>query len=380
MKKLFHKILLRKRIYTLILLQLFPAIKLSPFIGLWFYDRIGKGQFPEGYILCKGVTMKVGILGAGNIASKMAQTLNLMEGAEPYGVASRDHGKAKEFAERYHFKKAYGNYEELMSDPQVDLIYVATPHSHHYEQMKQSLEHGKPVLCEKAFTVNAAQAEEICTLGKQKKLLVAEAIWTRYLPMRKVMDDVLASGVIGKPLALYANLAQPIIELRERNSNPNLAGGALLDMGVYTINFAFMTFGSDGIKDIQTSMETYHTGVDASSSTTITYNDGKKAMLFSSMMVKGDRAGVVYGDKGYIRFKNINNCEGIEVYGVDDKPVAVYYTPKQFTGFEYQVEACKKAIEKGETECPHMPHVEILKVMKTMDAIRKVWGLKYPFE
>jgi predicted dehydrogenase len=324
--------------------------------------------------------MKVGILGAGNIAGKMAQTLNLMHGAEPYGIASRDHGKAKEFADRYNFEKAYGNYEELMADPRVDLIYIATPHSHHYEQMKQSLEHGKPVLCEKAFTVNAAQAEEICTLGKQKKLLVAEAIWTRYLPMRNVMDDILASGAIGKPLALYTNLAQPIIELRERNSNPNLAGGALLDMGVYTINFAFMSFGSDGIREIRTSMEPYRTGVDASNSTTISYNDGKMAMLFSSMLVRGEKNGMVYGDKGYICFKNINNCEGIEVYDAEGKPAAVYYTPKQLTGFEYQVAACKEAIEKGETECPHMPHAEIIKVMKTMDAIRKIWGLKYPFE
>jgi predicted dehydrogenase len=324
--------------------------------------------------------MKVGILGAGNIAGKMAQTLNLMSGAEPYGIASRDYEKAKNFAQTWHFQKAYGNYEELLSDPQVELVYVATPHSHHYEQMKQSLEHGKHVLCEKSFTVNAAQAEEICSLGKQKKLLVAEAIWTRYLPMRKVMDDILAAGAIGKPAALYANLAAPIAELRERNHKPELAGGALLDMGVYTINFAFMSFGSDNIRDIQTSMEAYHTGVDASSTTVITYKDGKKAILFSSLVAKGDRLGIVYGDKGYIRFKNINNCEGIEVYGTDDKPVAFYYTPKQFTGFEYQVEACKRAIEKGELECPEMPHAEIIKVMKTMDTIRKIWGLKYPFE
>jgi predicted dehydrogenase len=324
--------------------------------------------------------MKVGILGAGNIAGKMAQTLNLMSEAEPYGIASRDYAKAKDFADRYHFQKAYGSYEELMSDPQVDLVYVATPHSHHYEQMKQCLEHGKPVLCEKSFTVNAAQAEEICSLGKQKKLLVAEAIWTRYLPMRKVMDDVLSSGVIGKPMVLYTNLAYPIAELRERNYNPNLAGGALLDVGVYTINFTFMTFGSDNIRDIQTSMEAYRTGVDAANTTVITYGDGKKAVLFSSLIAKGDNSAVVYGEKGYIRFKNINNCEGIEVYDIDDKPIAVYYTPKQFTGFEYQVEACKKAIEKGELECPQMPHAEIVKVMKTMDSIRKTWGLKYPFE
>jgi predicted dehydrogenase len=322
--------------------------------------------------------MKVGILGAGGIAEKMAKTLSLMDTAKAAAVASRDYKKAKEFADKYGIPKAYGSYEEMLQDPEIDLVYVATPHSHHYEHMKLCLEHGKHVLCEKAFTVNAAQAKEIIKLGEKKKLLVAEAIWTRYLPMRKVMDKIIAEGAIGTPWTLTANLCQIIAHI-ERIVKPELAGGALLDMGVYTINFALMTFGSD-IERIEASRVPYKTGVDASDAITLIYKDGRMANLHTSILARSDRRGMVFGDKGYIEFLNINNCEGIRVFSTDDKLLASYDTPKQLTGFEYQVEACRKAIEAGAVECPEMPHSEILKVMEIMDAVRKIWGFRYPGE
>jgi predicted dehydrogenase len=323
--------------------------------------------------------MKVGILGAGNIAEKMARTLNGMKDAEAWGVASRELPKARSFAEKFGVPRAYGSYEELLKDGEVDLVYVATPHSHHYEQMKSCLSHGKHILCEKSFTVNARQGEEICRLGREKKLLVAEAIWTRYLPMRKVMEDVLASGVIGTPRVLHASLCQSVEKKHDRITNPLLAGGALLDMGVYAVNFAFMCFGS-GIQEIRTAMIPGSAGVDAFGGAILTYKDGKAALIYSAFNARSDRQGVVSGDKGYVVFKNINNCEGIEVYDTEDRPVAKYYTPPQITGFEYQVEACRRAIEKGLSETPEMPHSEILKVLETMDRFRKEWGLTYPCE
>jgi predicted dehydrogenase len=308
----------------------------------------------------------------------MAQTLNMMDTAKAAAAASRDYGRAKVFADTYGIPKAYGSYEELLRDPEVDLVYIATPHSHHYEQMKAALDHGKHILCEKAFTVNAEQAREVLDLGKEKKLLVAEAIWTRYLPMRKVMDEVLAQGLIGKAHVLSANLGYPVYAV-ERLARPELAGGALLDMGVYPINFALMTFGGD-IKHIDSTVVKYHTGVDAQSSITFTYQDGRIAVLHCSMLSRADRRGVVAGEKGYIEFININNCEGIHVYDTEDKRIASYETPRQMTGFEYQVESCRKAIEGGLTECPEMPHADILKVMGIMDRIRKDWGLRFPCE
>jgi predicted dehydrogenase len=320
--------------------------------------------------------MKVGILGAGNIAGKMAQTLILM-GTEVAAVASRDLGKAEAFADKFRVRTAFGSYEELYQSD-VDIVYVATPHSHHYVQMKDCLENGKHVLCEKAFTINAAQAREVLELGRRKGLLVAEAIWTRYMPMRKVMDETLASGIIGRPIALTANLDY-VAQTVERLVKPELAGGALLDLGVYTINFALMCFGS-AIKRIESSFIPFPTGVDATGNTTLVYDDDRMAMLHSSMMCRSDRRGMVFGEKGYIEFININNCEGIRVYDVNDKLIASYETPKQLTGFEYQVAACERAIDKGLSECPEMPHSEILKVMEIMDEVRGIWGIKYPEE
>lgn len=144
--------------------------------------------------------MKIGILGPGNIAEKMAYTINQMDDAQCYAVASRDLERAKAFAEKFGIPKAYGSYEELAEDPDVELIYIAVPHSHHYMYMKMCLEHGKPVLCEKAFTANAAQAKEILELSKEKGIFVGEAIWTRYMPSRKSSMMPLRQEKLGKSI------------------------------------------------------------------------------------------------------------------------------------------------------------------------------------
>ncbi|GHV89375.1 oxidoreductase [Spirochaetia bacterium] len=320
--------------------------------------------------------MNVGILGAGNIANTMAKTLNGMEQATAYAVASRDLGRARAFAEQYGIPKAYGSYDELYDDKNVDLIYIATPMSHHAEQMKAAIRQGKHILCEKAFTVNAAQAREVLALGKEKKVLVAEAIWTRYMPMRRTLDELLAKGLIGDVKALSANLAYPAHKV-ERLWRPELGGGSLLDIGVYTINFALMHFG-DNIKKIESVMIPYATGVDAAGNASFIYDDGKIASLQFGMTFRGDRRGIVYGDKGYIEFLNINNCAAIRVYDGTDTCIASVERPPQITGFEYQVESCRRAIETGQLECPEMPHRDIIRVMEIMDAIRKIWGLEFP--
>jgi predicted dehydrogenase len=327
------------------------------------------------------VVMKVAILGAGNIARKMAKTLTSMEGVEAYAVAARDLDRAEVFARQYGIRNAYGSYEEMVKDPKIDLVYISTIITSHAEHMKLCLKHDKPVLCEKPFAINAVEAKEVIELGKQKNLLVTEAIWTRYLPMRKVMDDVLASGIIGKPLSLIANLGETAIRPShvDRLARMELGGGALLDMGVYTVNFALMTFGSE-IKEIHSTMIPYETGVDAMSNTTLVYDDGKIAMLHSNMLAWCDKKGMIFGDKGYIESVRISNCEGIRIYDHERKIIASYETPRQITGFEYQVEACKKSLESNRIECAEMPHAEIIKVLEIMDKIRGIWGMKYPME
>lgn len=323
--------------------------------------------------------MKVGIIGAGNIACKMATALNgLDDTVVAYGVASRDLIKAEEFAKKWGFQKAYGSYEELVKDSEIDLVYIATPHSFHFEQAKLALEHGKAVLCEKAFTMNAKQAKELTALAKEKKLLLAEAIWTRYMPSRKMIDDLVESGVIGKITSLSANLGY-VMGNKERMHRPELAGGALLDLGVYPINFASMVFG-DKIKEISSTCVKTETGVDSQDSITIIYEDGKVAYLYATMLAQTDRQGVINGDKGYIEIQNINNCEEIRVYNLDREMTACYQVPEQINGYEYEVLACKEALEKCDIECSQMPHKEIIRIMEVMDGLREAWGVKFPGE
>lgn len=321
---------------------------------------------------------KVAILGAGNIARTMANTLKGMEDVTCYAVASRDLPKAEAFAGEYGFEKAYGSYEEMVKDGEVELVYIATPHSLHYEHAKLCIDHKKPVLCEKAFMANAKQAEEILSYAEKQGVFITEAIWTRYMPMLNTMREVLESGAIGEPQLLTANLGY-VIEQVPRLVEPALAGGALLDVGVYTLNFASMLFGTDVEKVTSTCTYTA-TGVDAQNSITITYRDGRMAVLNSTMKALSDRKGVIYGSKGFMVVENINNFDTIKVYNMEYQETASYTKPQQITGFEYEVEASLQSLREGKLECTQMPHKESVRIMAMMDEMRKEWGITYPFE
>ena len=320
----------------------------------------------------------VGIMGSGNIAGIMAGTINKMKNVRVYAVASRQQVHADVFAGKYGCKKAYGSYADLVADKKVDLIYVATPHSEHYENVKMCLEAGKPVLCEKAFTLNAAQAEELVRIAAEHKVFLAEAMWTRYMPMLTTIREVIGSGIIGEPKTLTANLGY-VISSKERLTNLALGGGALLDVGVYTINFALMIFGHN-ISKIASCCTFTETGVDEQNAICLQYYDGKVANLNSSMVSLSDRQGIIYGTKGFAVVENINNFESIAVYDKQYKKVASYKCPKQISGYEYEVAACIEAIKCGQIECAQMPHSETLRVMRIMDEIRSQWGMKYPCE
>ena len=322
--------------------------------------------------------MKFSILAPGGIANCMAEAVSGLKEVERYAVASRSLERAQVFADKWGFSKAYGSYEEMLEDPQVEMVYVATPHSHHYQYAKMCLEHGKHVLVEKAFTVNAVQAQELISLAEEKGLLLAEAIWTRYMPSRKMIDDLVESGVIGKVTSLTANLGYVLPHV-DRLQNPELAGGALLDLGVYPINFALMAFHSE-IKEVISSAVMSPRGIDWMNSITLIFEDGRMAVLHSDMLAQTDRQGVINGDKGYIEVQNINNCEEIRVFDLERKMTARYQVPEQINGYEYEVIACMEAIRVGKSECPQMPHAETLRVMKLMDQIRESWGMKFPCE
>ena len=322
--------------------------------------------------------LKMAILGAGGIASVMAGTISRMEQVECYAVGSRSLEKAQAFARKFGFQKAYGSYEELVQDEEVELIYIATPHSEHFSNAMLCLENRKPVLCEKAFTANAKQAKELLDHAEKEKVFITEAIWVRYLPMLETIRRELDEGAIGAPTMLTANLGY-LIDRVPRLQRPELAGGALLDVGVYPINFARMIFG-DKIAKISSVCTYTDSGVDEQDSITFLYEDGRVAQLAASMKGLSDRRGTIYGTKGFMVIENINNFESLTVYDTDYREVKKIERPEQISGYEYEVEACIRALSEGKLECEEMPHAETLRVMELMDSLREEWGVRFPFE
>lgn len=322
--------------------------------------------------------MKIGVLGTGNIVNSITATLKKMDHMECYAIASRTMERAEQAAERLGYEKAFGTYEELVADPAVELVYIATPHSRHFEDMKLCVEAGKPVLCEKAFTMNSAQAKEIKRLAAERGVYVAEAIWTRYMPSRQLINETLESGIIGKVCTLTANLSYTISG-NYRIVAPELAGGALLDVGVYGINFALMHFGEE-IERIESSVQMTDTGVDGMESITLHYKDGRMAVLNHGIYGRSDRKGIFYGNQGYMVVENINNPQSVSVYDQGDNLIKFIVVPEQISGYEYQFEEAARCIAAGKIESESMPLTDSITVMEVMDGLRAQWGLRYPQE
>ena len=321
---------------------------------------------------------KVGIIGAGWIADKMAEALAPLNDYCVHAIASRSLEKAEAFAKQWNIPKAYGSYEEMVADKEIDLVYIATPHSHHFPHTMLAPEHGKPVLVEKAFTANAEEAEILLQTAKEKGIFITEAIWTRYMPLSHKVKELMESGVIGEPRLLTATLCY-MMEFKERILRPDLCGGALLDLGVYCLNFARMYFGTDIVKTVS-NVQLGETGMDMQECISLSYADGKMANLQTGALCLNDRQGIINGTEGYIRVDNINCPHVVEVYR-DYELVARYEKPEDMVnGYEYQVYECRRCIEAGLNESPMMPHEETLSIMRQMDALRKEWGVKYPMD
>jgi len=323
-------------------------------------------------------SFKIGILGAGWIAGKMAETVSAMAGYEISAVASRSIEKARDFANKWNIKNAYGSYEALVSDNDIDLVYVATPHSHHFQHAKLAVEQGKPCLVEKAFTANAHEAKQLLDFAEKNGVFVTEAIWTRYMPLSHKIKELIDGGAIGEPRLLSASLCYPL-EDKERITNPALCGGALLDVGVYVLNFARMYFGNDVVKTV-TNCQLGVTGMDMQECISLSYADGKMANLQAGARCLNDRQGIISGTEGYIRVDNVNCPEVVEVYR-NYALVETYRKPSDMiSGYEYQVMESRRCIEAGLLESPMMPHAETISVMRQMDSLREEWGVKYPMD
>ena len=323
-------------------------------------------------------TLRVGIVGTGWIAEKAAITLAGLSTCEAYAVGSRTQEKADEFARKWDVKKAYGSYAELMADPDVDLVYVGTPHSHHYDVTREALLAGKPCLVEKAFMANRRQAQEIIDLAHERKVFLAEAIWTRYQPVVNMVRELIADGRIGTPRLLTATLGYSMGE-RPRIMRADLCGGALLDLGVYALNFVRMFFPAD-IVSIDSQCVKSKTGMDLTNAITLVLADGMLCNLQSSAACVGDNIGVIAGTDGNLIIDNINNPQTITVNGPDRTYIETIRVPKPITGYEYQFVACRQALIDGLLEPLEMPHAETLYIMELMDGLRQKWGVRYPMD
>lgn len=323
--------------------------------------------------------IKVAVLGAGNIAGSMSEALaGIKDEVELYAVGSRSLQKAQAFAEKYGYEKAYGSYEELAADAQIDLIYVATPHSEHYENTKLCIEHGRNCIVEKAFCGNKAQAEKLVALAKEKNVFLAEAMWTRYMPSADIIREIIASGEIGKVHYLESDFSVTILNT-ERLVNPALAGGALLDLGVYSITVPAMYLGTE-IAKITTSCEKHETGVDATEIITFTYADGTMARCKASFVDPWSCFARIVGSKGYMEFGPINVPQYIKIFDMNGELIREQKIDIRVNGYEYEILAAKEAILAGEKEAKLMPLSETLRIMGWMDSLRAKWGVQYPFE
>lgn len=323
--------------------------------------------------------IRVGIMGAGRIATSMVAALAPLQNAEVLAIGSRTQEKADAFAEKYNIPRAYGSYEALVSDKDIDLIYIATPHSHHYPCAMLAIDHGKAVLVEKSFTANAREARQLIEHAHAKGVFLTEAIWTRYMPLSLKVKELMDSGIIGTPHILYATLCYNLLH-KERLFHKELCGGSLLDLGVYVLNFARMYFGTDITRTVTTCQMDEANGVDLQQTISLMYADGKIANLQSGVLTFSDREGIICGEKGYIRIDNVNCPEQIDVVCNNELVETYTKASDMVNGYEYQVLECKRCLEEGLTESPLMPHAETIAIMEQMDALRKEWGVVYPMD
>jgi predicted dehydrogenase len=318
-----------------------------------------------------------GILSTGGIAHEFARKALKTRGAQLVAVGSRTQEAADAFGAEFDIPHRHASYEALANDPDVDIIYIATPHNLHYANARLCLEAGKPALVEKAFTLNAAQAADLIALARQKRLFLMEAMWTRFLPGMAKVRELVQGGAIGELRMVKADLGFRADYRPEwRLLNPNLAGGALLDVGCYVVSFASMLLGSP----TQVSGLSYigETGVDEQSAILLGYPEGRMAVLNCAVRTSSPRDGWVLGTEGslylhatfgWTRHIVLKSAGGAEQHFRFKNP-----------GFEHQIAESMRCLRAGLLESPLMPLDESLSIMQTLDTLRQQGGLRYPEE
>jgi len=320
-----------------------------------------------------------GLIATGEIAKNMVQALHQSDGARVVAVASRTQARAETFGQQWNIPSRYGSYEELVEDPDIDVVYIATPHNLHYENMKMCLQAGKHVLCEKAFTLNARQAEECIAIAREKQLFLMEAMWMRFFPAMRQVREWLANRVLGEVRLVQADFCFNLpFDPNHRLYNPDLAGGALLDLGVYPLSFATMVLGFP--QGIASHAHIGETGVDELDTILLNYENGASANLSCSMRVYKPREAFIIGTKGYIKVHNIFfRPDRLTLHPSGQEP-QVFDFPMDGNGYVYEIEEVHQCLRAGKTESHLMPLDDSLRLMALMDELRSAWKLVYPDE
>ena len=318
-----------------------------------------------------------GIIGTGNIAGKFADATRFVEDAEPLAVGSRSQETADIFGKRHGIPRRYPRYEDLVGDPDIDAIYVATPHNSHHINTLLALEAGKHVLCEKPLAVNAGEAEEMIVMARKKGLFLMEAMWTRFLPAWVDIKARLDAGEFGAIRSLQADFGiEEAYDLKSRLYDPELAGGALLDLGVYPVSLASWLLGKPQAMSSWAVLAP--SGVDQRAAMTFTYDGGRFAQLNTASDVWSMIDATIVTEKKVIRaHRMFVDARSYEV--VDFDKTETVHKPYE-NGFEFEVRHTMECVSDGRAESKVMPLDESLEIIQTMDALRAEWGVKYPFE
>ncbi len=324
--------------------------------------------------------MNWAILGTGKIAKRFASSLNnIPEEANLLAVGSRSQETADLFGDDYGIERRYAGYENVVADPDVDIVYVGTPGVFHHHDVTMCLEAGKHVLCEKAMTTNAREAQELIDLARQKNLFLMEAMWTRFVPTHIHIRNLLAEGAIGQSLGMLVHsLAAPPFDPENRFFDLNLGGGILLDMNSYGISWAYSLWGAPeqvtGLPSIG------ETGTDDTSAVILKFPTGQLATIVASQVSYDVKDAVVYGTEGRIDVHEPwYKGSGITLHRAGLEPeIIIMPFEEGFVGYEYEAREVMACIGDGKIESAVMPLDETLSIMKTMDEIRAQWGLEYP--
>ncbi len=320
-----------------------------------------------------------GILGCGRIAKKFAADLKLVEGAELVALGARQLSTAKDFANEFPAPHVHGSYEELVSNPDVDVIYVASPHALHHEHTLLCLHHNKAVLCEKAFALNLKQVKEMVETAQKKKVFLMEAIWSKFLPQYQKVQDLISSGELGDIVSVLISFGFiPLPPVPPRLFDPTLGGGSLLDIGIYNIFYALSLLGRPD--EIEASMTPAPTGVDEQCAMLFKYKNGAMAQLFSSLSSNLGTEADIGGTKNRVRLTSrfYAPSANIEIFSGREETKKIIPVHKEGgSGYQYEARHVGECLRKGLIESPVMSHADSTLLMETMDRVRAAAGIHY---